>query len=54
MDKDFLKVSVLETTSDWLFRQPSAGLVKLDETFYSSSIGPQWDLCGGLEAGSEP
>ena len=54
VDKDFLKVSVLETTSDWLFRQPSAGLVKLDETFYSSSIGPNGTFAVDLKLEVNP
>ena len=54
VDKDFLKVRVLETTSDWRFHQPSEGLVKLDETFYSSSIGPNGTFAVDLKLEVNP
>ena len=54
VDKDFLMVSVLETTSDWRFHQPSEGLVKLDETFYSSSIGPNGTFAVDLKLEVNP
>ena len=54
VDKDFLKVSVLETTSDWNFHQPSERLVKLDETFYSSSIGPNGSFAVDLKLEVNP
>ena len=54
VDKDFLKVSVLEATSDWRFHQPSERLVKFDETFYSSSIGPNGSFAVDLKLEVNP
>lgn len=54
VDKDFLKVRVLEATSDLPVHQPSESLVKLDETFYSSSIGPNGSFAVDLKLEVNP
>ena len=54
VDKDFLMVTVLEATSDWPFHQSSESLVKLDESFYSSSIGPNGSLAVDLKLEVNP